>query len=167
MKYLICSDIHGSGYYAEQIKNAFTAEKADYLVCLGDVYNHGPRNPLPKDYAPLNVAKEFNSVADKLIVIKGNCDSVVDTYISDFDFNDSLVIESGNKTFFLSHGHIYNKDDKPKTKYNGVIYGHFHTAFIVEEKGVVFANPGSVSLPKDEFRGYLILENGNLTLKKL
>ena len=167
MKYLICSDIHGSGYYAELLVKAFIKEKADYLICLGDVYNHGPRNPLPKDYAPLNVAKALNGVADKLIVIKGNCDSVVDTYISDFDFIENMVIESGNKTFFLSHGHVYNKDEKPKTTYDGVIYGHFHTAFILEKEGVIYANPGSVSLPKDEFRGYLILENGTLTLKKI
>ena len=81
---------------------------------LGDIYNHGPRNPLPKDYAPMKVAELLNSIKEDLIVIKGNCDSAVDTMISDFDFLDSAVLTSKEKTVFLTHGHVFNKDQMPK-----------------------------------------------------
>lgn len=166
MKFLIASDIHGSAYYAEKIIERAEMENVDKIVLLGDVYNHGPRNPFPKDYAPLKVAEILNAVKDKLIVIKGNCDSQVDTLISEFDFLDNSVIVSVGKTFFLTHGHIYNKNALPKTKFDAVIYGHFHTGFIERKGETVVANAGSVSLPKDgTFNSYLILDNNTLTLK--
>lgn len=168
MKYLIASDIHGSAYYAEKIAQRFLDEKADYLVLLGDIFNHGPRNPFPKDYAPLKVADVLNALKQKLIVIKGNCDSEVDTLISEFDFINDMVITSGNETVFLTHGHVYNKDCLPKTKFDAIIYGHFHTGFIEKQGETVIANPGSTSLPKNDTpNSYMILEDGVLTLKTI
>ena len=55
MKYFIASDIHGSYYYCEKVVEAFKKEKADKLLLLGDILYHGPRNDLPKDYAPKKV----------------------------------------------------------------------------------------------------------------
>ena len=130
MKFLIASDIHGSAYYLKKVLEKFKEEKAEKLVLLGDIYNHGPRNPLPKDYSPMKIAEMLNGIKDNLIVIKGNCDSAVDTMISEFDFIENALIVSGNKTVFLTHGHIYNKDAMPKTKFDAIIYGHFHTGFI-------------------------------------
>ena len=166
MKYLIASDIHGSAYYAKKVVEKFSEEKADKIILLGDIFNHGPRNNLPKEYAPMVVAEILNGVKDNLIVIKGNCDSAVDTMISEFDFFEHLLLSVNNKTFFLTHGHIYNKDSLPKTKVDGIIYGHFHTGFIQEENGVLVVNAGSTSLPKGETENsYLVLEDGLLTLK--
>ncbi len=166
MKFLIASDLHGSSFYAQKIIDIFSDEKADKLVLLGDIYNHGPRNALPKDYNPGKVAQLLNSVKEKLIVVKGNCDSVVDTMISEFSFIEDAVIVSGDKAFFLTHGHVYNKDNMPQTKFDGIIYGHFHTGFIEEKDGVIIANAGSLSIPKNGTpSSYLILEDGVLTLK--
>ncbi len=168
MKYFIASDLHGSSYYANQLKNAFERENAHTLILLGDIYNHGPRNPLPKDYAPLKVAEVLNGLKDKLLVVKGNCDSEVDTLISDFDFITDLCLETNGKSVFLTHGHVYNKEHMPKTKFNAVIYGHFHTGFIIEQNEVVVANAGSLSLPKDgTANSYIIVEDGVLTLKDI
>ena len=91
MKYMIASDLHGSAFYARRLAEIFAAEKADMLVLLGDIYNHGPRNPLPEEYAPLKVAEVLNGLADRLLVVKGNCDSDVDTLISDFEFVSEAV----------------------------------------------------------------------------
>ena len=168
MRVVIASDIHGSSVYAQRVTELATKEQADFLVLLGDIYNHGPRNPLPEQYSPMAVAEILNNITDKLIVIKGNCDSQVDTLISNFSFIEDLVILSGNKTFFLTHGHVYNKDAMPKTKFDGVIYGHFHTGFIEEIGGVIIANAGSLSLPKNGTENsYLILDDGKLTLKNI
>ncbi len=165
MKYLIASDIHGSKDSVLTISEIAEREKADKIILLGDIYNHGPRNNLPNGYSPMQVAEALNKLKSRLIVLKGNCDSVVDTYISEFDFVETMVISEKNKTIFLSHGHVYNKNAMPKTLYNAIIYGHFHTAFLERENGVIFANPGSISLPKDEIRGYLLLEGNEISLK--
>ena len=168
MKYLISSDLHGSYYYAKKLKEAFEREGADKLIILGDIYNHGPRNPLPQEYSPGQVASLLNDLNDKLIVIKGNCDSAVDTMISNFDFLESMVITSNDKTVFLTHGHVYNKNSSPLTKFDAVVYGHLHTGFIEKNEDGVFVNVGSVSLPKNNTpNSYLIIENNRLTLKKI
>lgn len=168
MKFLIASDVHGSAYFTEKVLECVKREKADKLILLGDIFNHGPRNPLPKDYAPLKVADMLNSIKKDLIVIKGNCDSEVDTMISEFDFIPHMLLCENGKTIFLTHGHVYNKDTMPKTEFNAVIYGHFHTGFIKEQGGTYIANPGSVSLPKDNTpSSYIVLESGELTLKDI
>lgn len=168
MKFLLASDLHGSAFYAEKLKELFELEKADKLVLLGDIYNHGPRNPLPKDYAPMKVAEILNSLKQKLIVIKGNCDSQVDTLISEFSFIEDLVIVSGGKTVFCTHGHVFNKDKMPQTHFDAVVYGHFHTGFIEKQGATTIANPGSVSLPKNDTpSSYILIEDERLTLKDL
>lgn len=55
MKFLIASDLHGSLESTKLLLQAFEKEKADKLILLGDIYNHGPRNPLPNGYNPLEV----------------------------------------------------------------------------------------------------------------
>ena len=168
MKILIASDLHGSAYYTEQVKERFFAEKADKLLLLGDIYNHGPRNPFPKDYEPQRVAEILNGLKDKLMVVKGNCDSEVDTLISEFDFIENCCILTENKTVFCTHGHVYNKDNMPLTRFDALIYGHFHTGFIERLSGVIVANAGSVSLPKNDTpRSYILLDGNKLVLKTL
>ncbi len=168
MKYVIASDLHGSAYYADKIVQIFNAEKGEKLILLGDIYNHGPRNVFPKDYVPMKVSEILNGIKDKLIVVKGNCDSEVDTMISEFDFLPHLLIDSNGKTFFLTHGHTYNKDVLPKTKFDFIVYGHFHTGFIERIGETVAVNVGSLSLPKNGTpNSYITLEDNLLTLKDI
>ena len=168
MKYVIASDLHGSFYYAKKIREIFEKEKADLLIMLGDIYNHGPRNNLPEEYSPMQVAELLNGMTDKLMVIKGNCDSEVDTMISDFDFIEQGALIDCGKKIFLTHGHVYNKDNPPKTSFDCVIYGHFHTGFIERKDGALFVNAGSLSLPKNGTEhSYVVIENGVVTLKNL
>ena len=90
MKLLVISDIHGSSYYANKILDIVNKENPDKIVLLGDLYYHGPRNPLPNDYAPMKVADILNSLKEKLLVVKGNCDAEVDEMISNFKFEDRI-----------------------------------------------------------------------------
>ena len=168
MKFLIASDLHGSFYYAKKLIERFNDEGADKLVLLGDIYNHGPRNPLPSEYSPMQVAEVLNAVKDKLIVIKGNCDSAVDTMISEFSFIEDAVIVSGGKSVFLTHGHVYNKNAMPKSLFDAIIYGHFHTCFIERLGNMIVANAGSLSLPKGGTpNSYMTLEENKLALKTI
>lgn len=168
MKYVIASDLHGSAHYAKRIVEIFKKENAQKLILLGDIFNHGPRNNLPTEYDPMQVADVLNAITDNLIVIKGNCDSQVDTMISQFDFIKGMAIGEGEKIFYLTHGHEINKDNPSKTKFYGVIYGHFHTGFIEQKDGVIWVNCGSLSLPKNGTpNSYVLFENGNIYLKDL
>lgn len=165
MKYLVISDIHGSAYYAKKIKEIYDMENPDKLILLGDLYYHGPRNDLTQEYNPSEVAEILNSYKERILCTKGNCDAEVDEMISEFEFKDSIEMNINGKEFFFSHGHKYNIDNPPPVG-DVVIYGHFHTGFIQEENGIIFANPGSISLPKNNTaHSYMIIEDNNIILK--
>ena len=66
MKILIASDIHGSAYYCRLLLERYREEKADKLLLLGDILYHGPRNDLPRDYAPKEVLAMLNEIKDSL-----------------------------------------------------------------------------------------------------
>ena len=168
MKYMIASDVHGSETYAARLAQRFEEEGADHLFLLGDIYNHGPRNPLPDGYRPLGVAAVLNRLAPRMTVLKGNCDSDVDTLISDFEFVSEGVLFVGGKKIFLQHGDKFSIDALPKNCGNAFLYGHYHTGFIERRGGVLVANCGSVSLPKNGTpRSYLLLDGAYLALKDL
>ncbi|MEC7941841.1 MAG: metallophosphoesterase, partial [Pseudomonadota bacterium] len=52
MKLFFASDLHGSLPAAEKVLELYQASSAQYLVLLGDILNHGPRNPIPEGYNP-------------------------------------------------------------------------------------------------------------------
>lgn len=165
MKYLVVSDIHGSGYYANKIKEINKMENPDKIILLGDLYYHGPRNPLTEKYGPMEVAGILNDLSEKILCTRGNCDAEVDEMISDFKFQDYIRLEIGGLKFFFSHGHYYNSDNIPENA-DVVVYGHFHTGFIKEEYGITFVNPGSISLPKNGTKNsYVIIDDKCIILK--
>lgn len=151
MKLLIISDIHGSLYYTKKSLEVFKEEKADYIVILGDELYHGPRNPLPQEYNPKEVALLLNEFADRIIAVRGNCDSEVDEMIIDFPIMStySNILINGRR-LFLTHGHIFNKENLPKlSDFDVLIYGHTHIPLAEKVGNVYVVNPGSVSLPKE------------------
>ena len=167
MKYLVASDIHGSLYYAKKVIELFEKEEADKIILLGDLYYHGPRNPLPVEYNPMEVSKLFNEISDNIFCIKGNCDAEVDEMISKFKFSENLVLKINDKMFMFTHGHHINIDNRPK-EIDVLVYGHFHTGFIEKVGEVVVANTGSLSLPKNDTpNSYIVLEGDTITLKDL
>ena len=160
MKVLVISDIHGSSYYAEKIKEIVNKENPDKIILLGDLYYHGPRNDLSQEYAPMKVAEILNSLKDKLLVVKGNCDAEVDEMISEFKFEDHLLLNINGKNIYFTHGHKYNIEVIPYEDFEILIYGHI--------EGYLFANPGSISLPKGGTEhSYLILEEDKFLLKNV
>ena len=76
MKWMIASDMHGSAFYCEKMLKAFEREQADKLLLLGDILYHGPRNNLPKGYAPKKVIELLNNIRkDSLCSWKLRCGS--------------------------------------------------------------------------------------------
>ncbi len=84
MKVMFASDIHGSLPATERVLSLFAQSGAQWLVVLGDVLNHGPRNALPEGYAPAQVAEKLNEHASRIIAVRGNCDSEVDQMLLHF-----------------------------------------------------------------------------------
>ena len=168
MKILIASDIHGSEFYLQKLLQRFAEEGAEQMILLGDIYNHGPRNPLPEGYRPLGVAALLNPLADRLTVVKGNCDSDVDTLISDFEFVHEAQIYADGKKIFLTHGHNYTvkiSPDRVKAKAKSVgadicIFGHTHKRYFDEDE-ILTINPGAA------YKGYALLttENGKASVE--
>lgn len=168
MKLLILSDIHGSSYYAEKIKEIKQREKPDKIILLGDLYYHGPRNPLSKEYDPAKVAGILNTWKEEIVAVRGNCDAQVDEMISEFKMENYVEMEIGKKKIFFTHGHEYNMERFPNVEFDIMVYGHFHTGFIKEKESKIFFNPGSISLPKNNTEhSYGMIEDKQITLKDI
>ena len=170
MKIMIASDIHGSFFYCKKMLEAFNAEKADRLLLLGDILYHGPRNDLPKGYAPKAVISLLNAMKDEILCVRGNCDTEVDQMVLEFPvLADYAIIFDGQLTVYATHGHVYNKSKLPPIQKGDVLlHGHTHVPVCIEHENYTYINPGSVSIPKeDSHHGYMILENGVFTWKTL
>lgn len=167
MKIIVISDIHGSLFYMNKIKEIIDKSNVDKIVLLGDLYYHGPRNPLTQEYNPQQVANILNSYKDKILCVRGNCDAQVDEMISEFKFNDNVKLDINGKRFFFTHGHRYNIDNL-SDNIDVIVYGHFHTGFIKQKDNVICVNSGSISLPKDNTKNsYLIIDDNNIKLMDL
>ena len=170
MKWMIASDIHGSAYYCRELLAAFEREGAQKLMLLGDVLYHGPRNDLPRDYAPKEVIAMLNGIKEKLLCVRGNCDTEVDQMVLEFPvLADYAVLVSGERMIYATHGHVYNENKLPPLQKGDVLmHGHTHVPKCVEHEEYLYINPGSVSIPKENSaHSYLILEDGRLTWKNL
>lgn len=171
MKYIIASDIHGSAQWCEELLSAFQNEGADKLILLGDLLYHGPRNDFPDRYAPKQVFAALNAIKDKIVCVRGNCDSEVDQMVLEFPcLADYALLSLGNRTLFLTHGHLFNHNNPPLLqKGDFLLNGHFHAPACYElPNGAFYVNCGSVSLPKEGTpHSYLLLDENTLYFKDL
>lgn len=168
MKYMFASDIHGSSYYCNMMLEAYEREHADRLVLLGDLLYHGPRNDLPKDYAPKEVITMLNAYKNEIYAVRGNCDAEVDQMVLEFPIMaDYCIILDGERTIYASHGHVYQEDNLPPLKDNDIfIHGHTHVLRADKKKTHILLNPGSVALPKEgNIPTYAVLENETFAIK--
>ena len=170
MKLFIASDIHGSAYYCRMLLEAFEKENADKILLLGDILYHGPRNDLPKDYAPKEVIAMLNPLKDKILCVRGNCDTEVDQMVLDFPvLADYAVISADDTVIYATHGHKYNEGNLPPlAKDDFLLCGHTHIPKINKHENYTYLNSGSVSIPKETTpHSYMIFENGNFVWKNL
>ena len=169
MKLMIASDLHGSAYYTRQLLAAYEQEQPDKLLLLGDILYHGPRNDLPRDYAPKEVIAMLNPLADKILCVRGNCEAEVDQMVLDFPvLADYCVRFEQGRTIYVTHGHLFSENNPPKLQTGDILLnGHTHIPACTDH-GWQYLNPGSVSIPKnDSWHGYMTLENGQFLWKTL
>lgn len=169
MRLLFISDIHGSAYYLRKIIDLLPTINPDRIIILGDILYHGPRNPLPKGYDCQEVIRLINPLKNKIIAVRGNCDSEVDQMVLDFMMtSDYATIDVDGHHFFLTHGHIFNEDKLPPLNAGDIfVYGHIHKPVAKRVDGIYILNPSSISLPKEGANSYGIYEDGLFQIKDL
>lgn len=171
MKLMIASDIHGSAHYCREMLAAFDREQADRLLLLGDILYHGPRNDLPREYDPKAVIALLNPRRDRLLCVRGNCDTEVDQMVLDFPIlADYCILYVGGRMVFATHGHHFNTAALPPLQPGDILlHGHTHIPAWQElDGGRLYLNPGSVSIPKEgSAHGYMILTEGEVQWKAL
>ena len=145
-------------------------DEGDYglLVLLGDLLYHGPRNDLPESYAPKSVIPLLSALKEHVIAVRGNCEAEVDQMVLPFPvLSESAMLFDSGKRIFLTHGHIHTPEKHPE----GMDYffsGHTHLPVLEKRDGIVYLNPGSVSIPKGGYpASYAVWDNGDIEIRRL
>ena len=169
MKFVIASDIHGSAFWCEKLMAVIGEVKPDQILLLGDLLYHGPRNDLPRDYAPKKVIPMLSAYKDKIICVRGNCEAEVDQMVLPFScMADCALISADGLTLYLTHGHHHSPDNLPPLAEGSVfLSGHTHVKLDEVRNGIRCLNPGSVSIPKDGSNSCLVQDNGQFTFRIL
>lgn len=183
-KLVIASDIHGSAYWCGKLLERFHEESEGFapgevrLLLLGDVLYHGPRNDLPRDYAPKDVIAMLNPMRDRIFCVRGNCDGEVDQMVLSFPIMaDYAVFQLGERMVYATHGHHWNASTPPPLCGGDILlYGHTHVPLckkvpLTEVDGAptfTAMNPGSTSIPKENSpHSYLVWKDGIFSWKDL
>ena len=169
MKLIIASDIHGSAFWCGKLMDLVKNEQPDKLLLLGDLLYHGPRNDLPRDYAPKQVIPMLSKYADRILAVRGNCEAEVDQMVLPFPcMSDSAQVLVDGTTMYLTHGHHHNPENLPPLPEGSIfLSGHTHVKLNVVKNGIRCLNPGSVSIPKDGSHSCLIWEDGTFSFRIL
>lgn len=175
MKYFLLSDIHGSLSRLKIALDIYHKEKCDMLLLLGDILNYGPRNGLPEGLDARGVANELNVLADRIVAVRGNCDSEVDQMLLQFPITStySILVDEG-RVVLLTHGHVYNKQTLPHGRFDAIIYGHSHLWELskltnsLDNSELICCNIGSITFPKGgRVPTFGIMDNGVITIRDL
>ena len=167
MKMIIASDIHGSAYWCGKLMETIEQESPDQIILLGDLLYHGPRNNLPRDYAPKKVIPMLSGLADRILAVRGNCEAEVDQMVLPFPcMADYALVSCDGLELYLTHGHLWNPDHLPPLK-SGTVFlsGHTHIKLDETRNGIRCLNPGSVSIPKDGSHSCILYENGQFRFR--
>ena len=171
MKWMIASDLHGSSFWCRAVLDAFDREHADRLILLGDILYHGPRNDLPREYAPKAVIAMLNERRGRILCVRGNCDADVDQMVLAFPIlAEYALLEARGRLVCLTHGHVFNTQNPPPLQPGDILlHGHTHLpAWEAFGDGFRYWNPGSAAIPKNGTpHSYMTLEDGLACWKEL
>ena len=169
MKFIIASDIHGSAFWCGKLMEVIEEIKPDKILLLGDILYHGPRNDLPKGYAPKQVIPMLSAYAGKILCVRGNCEAEVDQMVLPFScMADCALVNADGLTMYLTHGHHQNPDNLPPLAEGSIfLSGHTHVKLDEVRNGIRCLNPGSVSIPKDGSHSCIVYDNGVFSFRVL
>lgn len=162
MKVMIISDIHGGIRYLKQALDRYKEEAAERLIILGDFSGYFNSS---SDY---EVAELLNEFIGEITAVRGNCDNEDFEEIINFGLMDLRHININGKIVTITHGHLYDKYNLPEYCGDIFISGHTHYGLIDKTDEKIFANPGSITRPRNgSEHSYLIIDEKKITLKNL
>ena len=169
MKLIIASDIHGSAYWCQKLVEVIEAVRPDKILLLGDLLYHGPRNDLPRGYAPKEVIPMLSAYKDRILCVRGNCEAEVDQMVLPFPcLADFTLLCADGLTMYLTHGHHHSPENLPPLAEGSVfLSGHTHVKRDEVRGGIRCLNPGSVSIPKDGSHSCIVYEDGKFSFRIL
>ena len=113
----------------------------------------------------------LNSLAPKLLCVRGNCDAEVDQMVLNFPvLADYAVLPVGQRLVYITHGHVFNLNHLPPLAPGDILlHGHTHVpAWTDFGQGNLYLNPGSVSIPKENTaHSYMTLEGSTACWKTM
>lgn len=159
MKMLMLSDIHGRSKNLETLEKEILIDSFDHVVLLGDLYNS-------IDYK--KIVEFMNRYKDKLIVIKGNCDTTKDILLSPVKTEEVKYLNVDGLDFYFTHGNKYNYYNNDTFSNGVLVYGHEHIPYIKQDSDMVYVNTGSLSLPRDDYGAtYGVYEDKKIKIYQL
>ena len=164
MKLLMISDIHGISDNLIKLENKISFKEFDNIIILGDLFNSAYSTENDKEI----ISNYLNKYKDKLIVVRGNCDTNSDLLKIPVKVENVSYLKVDNSDFYFTHGNTYNYYNND-TFCNGVlIYGHEHIPYIKKDVDMIYLNTGSISLPRDDYgKTFAIYENKVLKIYQL
>ncbi|MCF0149932.1 MAG: phosphodiesterase [Firmicutes bacterium] len=169
MKIIAAGDLHGHTTQAKQLVEAVEREGADKVILLGDMLYQGVYGKITEDFSGPDTKDILNSLADKIIAVRGNCDAEVHQEFLHYPMMADIgVLVEGTRAIYFTHGHLYNQHSLPAMAEGDVLLqGHTHIPAWVCTDGRYVFNPGSMAADKEgNIKGYLLIEDGKTFIWK-
>ena len=139
---VILSDTHGNRKLVEHLGGLFAEN--DYILHLGD--------------GATDMREVRDLYPDKVYACAGNCDAFI-------PLPDEGELEVEGVKIFFCHGHRYGvksnlyalAEEAKRRDCEIALYGHTHTAMILEVNGVTLINPGSMRFAPGKGGSYCYL----------
>ena len=170
MKIGVISDTHGCRDTWHHVMEKFFSD-VDMILHAGDILYHGPRNTIPAEYQPKEMAEDLNGCPVPIIAVRGNCDAEVDDMVLDFPvLQEYQHLHVGGVRILMNHGHHLDDDAKvaaaKQAGANIVITGHTHVAVLTKKEDILLLNPGSPGMTKraDQRSTIAVIEDRTVTV---
>lgn len=163
-KVFFISDLHGNPIFLRPLCSLLGQENHPFLlISLGDHLCGYTTHQEQQEVIEL-----LRPWASQMIAVRGNCDRSNDQDLLPFSIAEtSKIITLDQRTFFLTHGHIFSPSHLPPVSPLQVFCsGHTHIPLLkTTAEDIVLFNPGSIGSPRGGFPPtFGIYENQQLSI---
>ena len=157
MRVLLIADIHGNYRALKAVLDKFG--DADEVWCLGDIVACGPMSPECVELVRQTCKHVLRGNHDVARDVPGD-DRVDLAYLESLPA--SLTVQADGRSYLLTHnlpghaGYVYLRQGRApfeeaakNLREDGLLFGHSHTAFILQVDQRAIVNVGTVGQPRD------------------
>ena len=159
MKYIVISDIHGGINELNKVLDLYKKLNCSKILLLGDLFDYGFNK-----YSEEIITK-LNSYKSDIIAVSGNCDNNI--YDLLFDIPYIRNIDLNNKKIFMTHGHLYNRNDLIKQEADLIFIGHSHISSIEKLENKIIINPGSLAKSRLGSNSFCLVTEESISIRNL